>query len=65
MRLYLSCCCFEVRLAKYTPKMYLAKLDFLSTEVALGQGSGQVGVVSDDLVPLEVSSQTLFHMSFR
>ena len=50
MRLYLSCCGFEVRLAQYTPKMYLARL-----EVALGQGSWQVGVVAYDLVPPEVS----------
>ena len=35
--------------------MYLARLDFLSTKVALGQGSGQGGVVADDLVPPEVS----------
>ena len=35
--------------------MYLARLDFLSTEVALCQGSGQGGVVADDLVPPEVS----------
>ena len=55
MRLYLSCCGFEVRLAQYTPNMYLARLDFSSTEVALGQGSGQVGGVAYDLVPPEVS----------
>ena len=35
--------------------MYLARLDYLSTEVALGQESGQGGVVADDLVPPEVS----------
>ena len=35
--------------------MYLARPEFLSTEVALGQGSGRGGVVADDLVPPEVS----------
>ena len=35
--------------------MYLARPEFLFTEVALGKGSGRGGVVADDLVPPEVS----------